>query len=56
MKKSNPLTAYFVGSFEELRKVTWPTKEQAIRLTIVVLIFSLIVALALGVLDYGFSY
>ena len=47
---------YFSDSFSELRKVTWPTKEQLVQLTIIVIIFSLIVALILGILDYGFSY
>lgn len=47
---------YFSDSFSELRKVTWPTKEQLVELTIIVIIFSLVVALILGVLDYGFSY
>jgi len=36
---------------EELKKVTWPTREQTIRLTIVVIIVSLIVSLYLGLLD-----
>lgn len=56
MKKSNALIAYFTGSFEELRKVTWPTKEQTIRLTIIVSIFSLVVAFVFGVLDFIFTY
>lgn len=55
MKKSNALTRYFVDSFSELRKVTWPTKEQTARLTVVTLVFSLVVALFLGVLDYGLT-
>lgn len=55
-KANNALIAYFVGSIEELRKVTWPTKEQTIRLTIIVLIFSLVVAFIFGVLDYLFGF
>lgn len=39
----------------ELKKVTWPTKQETIRLTQVVIVVSLVVSLYLGVLDYGFS-
>ncbi len=39
----------------ELKKVTWPTKDQTIRLTIVVILVSLVVSLYLGSLDYIFN-
>lgn len=39
----------------ELKKVTWPTRKEAVRLTEVVLIVSLIVMVYLGVLDYLFN-
>ncbi|MCL5434915.1 MAG: preprotein translocase subunit SecE [Patescibacteria group bacterium] len=37
---------------EELKKVVWPTRNEVIRLTTVVLIVSLIVGLYLGGLDF----
>lgn len=37
---------------EELDKVVWPTKNQAIRYTILVVIVATAVGLALGGLDY----
>ncbi len=37
---------------EELKKVVWPTRDEIIRLTTVVLIVSLIVGLYLGGLDF----
>lgn len=49
--KENAIKNYFKHSLEELTKVTWPTKNQAVKLTIVVLIFCLLVALFLGVVD-----
>jgi preprotein translocase subunit SecE len=55
MKKSNPIVTYFTDSIEELRKVVWPTKEQTIQLTIITLVFSLLFAILLGVLDYVFN-
>ncbi len=39
----------------ELTKVTWPTKSQVIRLTGVVIVISLIVALYVGGLDFTFT-
>lgn len=40
----------------ELKKVDWPTREQAIKYTLIVISASLIVALFLGGLDYLFSF
>ena len=39
----------------ELQKVTWPTREEVVRLTAIVLLMSLAVGFLLGVLDKGFS-
>ena len=39
----------------ELRKVTWPTPEEAWKMTRLVLIVMIIMALVLGVLDLAFS-
>jgi len=36
---------------DELIKVSWPTKKEATKLTIIVFIISLIVALYLGIID-----
>ncbi|MFA6494963.1 MAG: preprotein translocase subunit SecE [Candidatus Paceibacterota bacterium] len=47
---------YFVESWSELKKVNWPTREQTIRLTTVVVGLSLAVAVFLGVLDILFAY
>jgi preprotein translocase subunit SecE len=50
-----PLLNYFAASRSELAKVTWPTRRQTIRLTILVVIFSLVFAAVLGSLDYLFG-
>ena len=48
--------ANFIGEvFSELRKVVWPTREEATRLTILVITISLIVGAVLGALDIGFG-
>jgi len=40
---------------DELKKVTWPTRQEVIRLTMVVITVSLVVGLFLGVLDFSFT-
>ncbi len=39
----------------ELRKVTWPTRQETTRLTILVLALSGVAGLVLGFIDIGFS-
>ncbi|MGB9882976.1 MAG: preprotein translocase subunit SecE [Microgenomates group bacterium] len=36
---------------DELKKVSWPTKKQTIRLTMIVIIVSLIIGLYIGIID-----
>ena len=46
----------FIGEIiSELRKVTWPSRRDTVRLTIMVIIVCGLVGLFLGALDYGFS-
>lgn len=52
----NKLTAYLKEVRVELGKVNWPTQDQTIRYTAVVIGVSLSVALFLGGLDYVFSW
>lgn len=49
------ITAYFRDSLKELSKVTWPTKNQAINLTLITLGFTLVCALLIGSLDLAFN-
>jgi preprotein translocase subunit SecE len=50
---ANPFTRYIYESYIELRKVTWPTREQTWQLTLVVLAMSAFVAILLGLFDLG---
>ena len=46
----------FIGDIiGELRKVTWPSRRDTVRLTIMVLLVCIAVGAFLGALDYGFS-
>lgn len=40
----------------EIKKVIWPTRQQAIRYTLGVIVISLAVALFLGGLDFVFTF
>ena len=47
--------AYFKGAKDELKKVSWPTKKETIKGTWTVIIFTLVVSVFLGILDYFFN-
>ncbi len=49
------LLAFLSESKRELTKVTWPTRQQIIRLSTIVVVASVAVAIYLGVLDYLFT-
>ncbi|MBI4089448.1 MAG: preprotein translocase subunit SecE [Candidatus Levybacteria bacterium] len=42
-------------AIDELKKVVWPSKQEVTRLTLVVIIISLIVGVFLGGLDFVFT-
>jgi preprotein translocase subunit SecE len=42
-------------AYGELRRVSWPTREQTIQYTTLVVVISMAVALFLGILDYIFG-
>ncbi|MGD0354890.1 MAG: preprotein translocase subunit SecE [Dehalococcoidia bacterium] len=46
---------FFSDIVGELRKTVWPTRQETIRLTAIVIGICLFMALVLGTLDYGFS-
>ncbi len=54
-KRGNFITRYFRESVAELRKVTWPTREEATRLTIIVLVVLLVTSAIMGLLDFLFT-
>ncbi len=56
-QKNQPrgLRKFYRETVAELRKVSWPTRSEAIQLTRVVLIVIFVMGAFLGLLDYGFS-
>ncbi len=49
------LATYIKDSISELKKVTWPTKKQAMTYTIIVLAMSVGMAILFSVLDQLFN-
>ena len=56
-KKSggNKIAKYFRECKAELKKVTWPSKDQIIHNTGIILVFIAIVTVILSLLDAGFA-
>ncbi len=56
VKSPNAIQRFWRETIGELRKVTWPTPQEALNLTKIVLIVLVVMAIFLGLLDYGFSW
>jgi preprotein translocase subunit SecE len=54
-KPVNPITRYLKETRGELRKVTWPTRQESWRLTAIVVAVSAFMAIFLWVWDFIFS-
>ena len=54
-QNTNPLVRYFRETRGEMRKVVWPTREESIRLTGIVLATTAVFGIFLWLLDAGFS-
>ncbi len=55
-QQDNQLVRVFRETRSELRKVVWPTREETTRLTIVVIVISLIIGLILFIGDSLFLF
>lgn len=49
------VTDFFKDSYSELRKVVWPSREQVVASTKVVLLSMVLIALVLGAVDLGLA-
>ena len=50
----NRIKTFLHESRQEIKKVNWPTQAETLRYTLFVVILSVILALFLGALDFGF--
>jgi preprotein translocase subunit SecE len=51
-RKENPVIGYFKGAYHEMRKVSWPTRQETWRKAWIVIGFSIAFAIFLGGMDY----
>ena len=54
-RKPNAIQRYISETIGELRKVSWPTRQEATNLTVIVIIVTLAMSTFLGLLDFLFS-
>ncbi len=54
-KKQNAIQRFVRETVGELRKVTWPTRQEAMNLTFIVLVVMLFMSLYLGLMDIVFG-
>ena len=56
VKKVNKLAKFFKESKSELKKVTWPSKNQLVHNTLIILAFIVITDIILSVCDLVFGW
>ena len=56
VRKDNFIVKYFKDTRAELRKVSWPTRQEALNLTLIVVAFTIFMAALLGIIDYIFAW
>ena len=54
-KQPNAIIRYFQETRAELRKVTWPTRDEARNLTMIIVAVTVTMAIFLGLLDFIFQ-
>lgn len=51
----NTISLYINDAIAELRHVRWPTRHQAVRLSVIVIGFVIVSSIAFGLIDYSLS-
>ena len=54
--KNNFIFKYFAGAWNELKKVSWPSRKEVVYHTIIVTIAAVVAIGITSALDYGLSY
>lgn len=54
-KQENAIIRYLRETWFELRKVSWPTRREAVNLTVIVILVTSFLAIVLGLMDWIFS-
>jgi preprotein translocase subunit SecE len=45
--------SFLVGVREEMKKVTWPTRDELVKATRMIVILSLLLGITIGLMDYA---
>jgi preprotein translocase subunit SecE len=54
-KKENVVIKYLKETRAELKKVNWPSRQEATNLTLIIISVTIFMALLLGLIDYIFA-
>ena len=54
-EKKNRIMKFFRETKSEMKKVSWPSKAQLVRNTVVILAFVIIMTVVLSLVDFGFE-
>ena len=54
-KKENVVIKYLKETRAELKKVNWPSRQEATNLTLIIIAVTIFMALLLGLIDYIFA-
>jgi preprotein translocase subunit SecE len=55
-RDDNRITTFFRDTYEELRKVVWPTPAELYRYTIVVVVTVVVISAFIGLVDLSLGY
>jgi preprotein translocase subunit SecE len=53
--QDNAIVQYFRETYFELKKVSWPTRREAVNLTVIVILVTSFLAIVLGLMDWIYS-
>jgi preprotein translocase subunit SecE len=53
--QDNRIVQYFRETYFELKKVSWPTRREAVNLTVIVILVTTFLSIVLGLLDWIYS-
>jgi preprotein translocase subunit SecE len=53
--RENAIVQYFRETWFELKKVSWPTRQEALNLTVMVVLVTAFLAVVLSLMDWAFS-
>lgn len=55
VKKQSKITKFFKDYKSEFKKIVWPSKEDTLRMSVVVIVAIVVASVAIFLLDLGFS-